>query len=100
MYRCFVLTALALSALTAQAADSIKLGLNYPSTGPYKEQGIAQARGALLAVEEINAAGGVLGRPLELITANTASKPDKAVENVKRLSSQGVSMLFGGSSSA
>lgn len=84
----------------AQAAEPIKLGLNYPSTGRYKEQGLAQARGALLAVEEINASGGILKRPVELLTANSASKPDKAVDNVKELAAQGVSMLFGGSSSA
>ena len=86
--------------LQVLAADTIKLGLNYPSTGRYKEQGIAQARGALMAVEEINNAGGINGKKLELLTANTASKPDKAVGNVKKLAAQGVSMLFGGSSSA
>ncbi|WP_430460653.1 ABC transporter substrate-binding protein [Thalassolituus sp. LLYu03] len=91
---------LLLLAGTAEAADPVKLGLNYPSTGRYKEQGLAQARGAILAVDEINAAGGILGRPVELLTANSASKPEKAVENVQALASQGVSMLFGGSSSA
>jgi ABC-type branched-subunit amino acid transport system substrate-binding protein len=100
MFRCVVFIALALSTLASHAADPIRLGLNYPSTGRYKEQGIAQARGALMAIEEINAAGGLLGRPLELLTANTASKPEKAVENVKHLAAQGASMLFGGSSSA
>ncbi len=84
----------------AVAAEPVRIGLNYPSSGRYKEQGLAQARGALLAIEEINASGGVLGRPLELLTANTASKPDKAVENVRALAAQGASMLFGGSSSA
>lgn len=94
------LTGLLMLAGFAQAAEPIKLGLNYPSTGRYKEQGLAQARGALLAVEEINASGGILKRPVELLTANSASKPDKAVGNVKELAAQGVSMLFGGSSSA
>ncbi|MCA6063199.1 ABC transporter substrate-binding protein [Thalassolituus marinus] len=94
------LTGLLMLAGFAQAAEPIKLGLNYPSTGRYKEQGLAQARGALLAVEEINARGGILKRPVELLTANSASKPDKAVDNVKELAAQGVSMLFGGSSSA
>lgn len=89
-----------LCSVAAEAADTIKLGLNYPSTGRYKEQGLAQARGALLAVEEINANGGILGRQVELLTANSASKPDKSVDNVKELAAQGVSMLFGGSSSA
>lgn len=81
------------------AADTIKLGLNYPSTGRYKEQGIAQAQGAMLAVDEINASGGVFGKPLELLTANSASDPDKAVANVASLANQGASMLFGGASS-
>lgn len=84
----------------APSGESIKLGLNYPATGRYKEEGIAQAQGALMAIEEINAAGGVLGRPLELLTANSASDPAKAVENVKALAKQGAAMLFGGASSA
>ena len=54
--------------LAAQAADPITLGLNYPRTGSYKEEGLAQMRGALLAIDEINQAGGVLGRPLQLIS--------------------------------
>lgn len=90
---------LALSANHA-IAESIKLGLNYPSTGRYKEQGIAQVNGALLAVDELNERGGVLGRPLELLYANSASKPQKAIKNVRKLAGQGVSMVFGGASSA
>ena len=67
------------TAYEAMAADPIKLGLNYPSTGRYKEQGLMQARGALMAVDEINKDGGVLGRPLDLLLANSAAKPAKAV---------------------
>jgi branched-chain amino acid transport system substrate-binding protein len=85
---------------TVSAAESIKLGLTYPSTGRYKEQGIDEARGAMLAIEEINASGGVLGKPLELLTANSASKPEKAVENIQTLAAQGAAMTFGGVSSA
>lgn len=81
-------------------AETIKLGLNRPSTGPYKIQGLAQEGGAALAVEEINAAGGILGRQVELVTLNSRSKPDKAVRNVRKLAKSGVKMLFGGSSSA
>ncbi|WP_313505774.1 ABC transporter substrate-binding protein [Stutzerimonas kunmingensis] len=86
--------------LTAQAADPITLGLNYPRTGSYKEEGLAQMRGALLAIDEINEAGGVLGRPLRLISRNTASRPEKAVANVDKMADEGVAMLFGGVSSA
>lgn len=84
----------------AQAAEPITLGLNYPRTGPYKEEGLAQMRGALLAIDEINAQGGVLGRPLRLSSKDTASRPGKAEKNVDKLASEGAAMLFGGSSSA
>ena len=84
----------------AQAAEPITLGLNYPRTGPYKEEGLAQMRGALLAIDEINAAGGVLGRPLRLSSKDTASRPAKAEKNVDKLAAEGAAMLFGGSSSA
>ncbi|HSC83377.1 MAG TPA: ABC transporter substrate-binding protein [Pseudomonas sp.] len=84
----------------AQAAEPITLGLNYPRTGPYKEEGLAQMRGALLAIDEINAKGGVLGRPLRLSSKDSASRPEKAVKNVDKLADEGAAMLFGGASSA
>ena len=86
--------------LQAQAQEPLTLGLNYPRTGSYKEEGLAQMRGALLAIEEINARGGVLGRPLRLSSADSASRPEKAVRNVDRLAGEGAVMLFGGASSA
>lgn len=96
-------TALALWAglcASAGAAEPITLGLNYPRTGNYKEEGLAQMRGALLAIDEINASGGVLGRPLRIVSRDTASRPEKAVHNVDRLIDEGAAMLFGGASSA
>ncbi len=83
-----------------QAAAPITLGLSYPRTGSYKEEGLAQMRGALLAIDELNAQGGVLGRSLRLSSLDDASKPDKAVRNVDKLIKEGASMLFGGASSA
>ncbi len=97
------LTAMALWAglcTTASAVDPITLGLNYPRTGSYKEEGLSQMRGAMLAIDEINAQGGVLGRPLQLISRDTASRPEKAVSNVDRMIDDGAVMLFGGASSA
>lgn len=84
----------------ALAAEPVTLGLNYPRTGSYKEEGLAQMRGALLAIDEINASGGVLGRPLRLSSRNSASRPEKAVANVDKLADEGAAMLFGGASSA
>ena len=50
--------------LSLQAADTIKIGVIAPLTGPAAESGSYQTQGARLAVEEINKAGGVLGKPV------------------------------------
>lgn len=82
------------------SAEVIKLGLNRPSSGAYKAQGYAQEGGAALAVEEINANGGILGKQIELLVKNSASKPLNTVNNVKEMAKAGAKMIFGGSSSA
>jgi branched-chain amino acid transport system substrate-binding protein len=51
----------------AMAADPIKIGMVAPLTGPGAESGRYQTQGAKLAADEINKAGGVLGRQLELV---------------------------------
>jgi branched-chain amino acid transport system substrate-binding protein len=51
----------------AIAADPIKIGMVAPLTGPGAESGRYQTQGAKLAADEINKAGGVLGRQLELV---------------------------------
>src|SRR3990167_1938828 len=84
----------------AQAVEPITLGLNYPRSGSYKEEGLAQMRGALLAIDELNAKGGVLGRPLRLSSLDSGSQPKKAVRKVNQLAREGPGMLFGGASSA
>lgn len=98
-----MLTALTLwvaTTVSALAADPILIGLNYPRTGHYKEEGLAQMRGTLLAIDEINAQGGLLGQPIKLLTRDTASRPEKAVRNVEKLVAEGAVMLFGSVSSA
>src|SRR5690606_2236097 len=95
-----VLFALLLTALLGQAqAESLKIGLNYPRTGNYKDEGLELRRGALLAVEEINRQGGLLGRPLELLSENTDSNAAQATRNVEHFARQGARMVFGGATS-
>ena len=53
---------LTLLATAPVAAETLKIGLNYPQTGRYKDQGLQQRLGAFLAVDEINKAGGIMGR--------------------------------------
>ncbi len=98
-----MLTALTLwvaTTVSALAADPILIGINYPRTGHYKEEGLAQMRGALLAIDEINAQGGLLGQPIKLLSKDTASHPEKAIRNVEKLVEEGAVMLFGSVSSA
>ena len=94
------LFALLLAALLGQAqAESLKIGLNYPRTGNAKDEGLELRRGALLAVETINQDGGLLGRRLELLSANTDSSAAQAAANIEHFARQGVRMVFGGTSS-
>lgn len=82
-------------------AEIVKIGLNYPRTGPYSVQGLAQFRAAEMAVEEINAGGGILGKKIQLVIRDSQSKPDVAVRNVEEMiDREGCVMIFGGSSSA
>ena len=92
-------TLLLLPLASANAAQPIRLGLNYPSTGNYKSEGLELSRGALLAVDEINGRGGVLGRPLQLVSLNSAARAEKAEANIDRFASQGTVMVFGGANS-
>lgn len=86
--------------ITVTAMAKVKIGLNYPKTGPYSVQGLDQWRAANLAVDEINAAGGILGEEIEIAWRDTESKPDVATANAKDLiNNDGVKMIFGGSSS-
>ncbi len=92
--------AMLLITLPAIAGDTVKVGLNYPKTGPYSVQGLDQWRAAELAVEEINGAGGILGKQVEIVWRDSQSKADLSTKNVTELIDQeGAEMVFGGSSS-
>ena len=58
---------LAMLTCFGRGAEPLKIGMVAPLTGPAAELGLYQIQGAKLAVEEINKAGGVLGRPIELV---------------------------------
>jgi branched-chain amino acid transport system substrate-binding protein len=60
-------------AVAARAADPIKIGMVIPLTGSIAESGKYGIQGAKLAIEEVNKAGGVLGRPLELVIEDDQS---------------------------
>jgi branched-chain amino acid transport system substrate-binding protein len=56
----------AASSIVALAADPLRIGVVAPQTGPGAESGRFQVQGAKLAADEVNKAGGVLGRQIEL----------------------------------
>ena len=53
--------------LSARAAQAIKIGLDNPLTGPYAALGKNELTGCQMALDEINARDGILGRPVELV---------------------------------
>ncbi len=85
----------------ANAKDVVKIGLNYPETGPYSVQGLAQFRAAEMAVEEINAKGGISGKEIQLVVRDTKSNKGISKSNVEEMiDKENVEMVLGGSSSA
>jgi branched-chain amino acid transport system substrate-binding protein len=95
---------LALAALlpTAQAlaqakpaVQPVRIGMIGPFTGPSSDFGTPMLRGVQLAVEEINAVGGYLGRPLELVIRDDEGKPDVGLARSKELMGEGVIATIG-----
>ncbi len=72
----------------AGAAEPIKLGHYGSLTGKDAAFGVATRKGVMLAVEEINAAGGVLGRPLAYLVEDIQSKQGESATAVKKLISR------------
>lgn len=73
----------------AQAVETVKIGQMAPLTGPAAEAGLRQVNGAKQAAETVNAAGGVLGRPVELLVEDDQSTNPGGVLAFSRLSARG-----------
>ncbi len=86
----FLLTTLAAAAPALLAADAgpIKIGHYASLTGKDAAFGVATRKGILLAVEELNAQGGVLGRRIEYLVEDIQSKQGESVTAVKKLISR------------
>jgi branched-chain amino acid transport system substrate-binding protein len=84
-----LLPLLALSALIltpfVHAADPIKVGEYASLTGKEASFGQSSHKGLTLAFEEINAAGGALNRPIELLSEDNQTKPGESATAVKKL---------------
>ena len=70
---------------SAQAQDTIKIGVTQPLTGAFAASGNYVTQGAKIAEEEINKAGGVLGRQIQLVVEDNKSNPTEAVSTAEKL---------------
>jgi branched-chain amino acid transport system substrate-binding protein len=77
-----------LLAISAVAQDTIKVGAFLSLTGKEATFGQTLQKGEMLAIEEANAAGGILGRKLELVIEDNQSKPGESATIVKKFVSR------------
>jgi branched-chain amino acid transport system substrate-binding protein len=71
--------------MSAMAADPIKIGVSGPFTGGSAPMGVSMRDGVRLAVAEINAKGGVLGRQLQMVERDDEAKPERGVQIAQEL---------------
>lgn len=80
----------------AIAADTIKVGIVLPLTGKLAKFGEIENKSFLMAVKEINAAGGARGKKIELIIEDTTGKPDVGRSAIEKLITQDKVVMIGG----
>ena len=69
----------------SQSKDPLKIGFIQPLTGPFGTEARDQEAGATLAVEEVNARGGVLGRKIELLVRDDKLQQEESARRAKEL---------------
>ncbi len=69
----------------ASAAEAIKIGVSGPFTGGSSSMGVSMRDGVKLAVDEINKAGGVIGRPLQIVERDDEAKNERGVQIAQEL---------------
>jgi branched-chain amino acid transport system substrate-binding protein len=86
---------LASPGLQAQSTAPVKIGVIGPFSGPSSDFGKPLLNGIQLAVQEINAVGGYLGRPLELVIKDDQGNPDLGLKGSRELMTEGVAATIG-----
>ncbi|MGH3440894.1 MAG: ABC transporter substrate-binding protein [Nitriliruptorales bacterium] len=78
------------------SGEPIRIGMLTSLTGPFTPWGVQVQAGMHLAAEEINAAGGVDGRPIEIVEADDANNPEEGIAAVERMVEQDGVVAIGG----
>ena len=86
---------LAVGGVTAQAADTVKIGLMAPLTGSWASEGQGMKKIVELLAEQQNAKGGVLGKQIEVVTEDDGGDPRTASLAAQRLTTRGVVGVVG-----
>jgi branched-chain amino acid transport system substrate-binding protein len=81
---------------SALAANSLKIGVMLPLTGRQATFGRIQQKSVLMAAAEVNAGGGINGKKIELIVADTQSNPDMGRRAIERLITRDKVLAIGG----
>ena len=98
---CLGVATAALTASVGVAQDAIKIGVLEDQSGDFAAATMVKVNAITLAAEEINAAGGIGGRPVELVVYDTQSDNTRYQEFMRRvLQSDKVDVVFAGFSSA
>ena len=77
------------------SGSTIRLGLEAPLTGEQKDVGVGMLDGAKLAVQELNAAGGINGKQIELVEIDDAADPAVGVTAAEAAISKGLDAVVG-----
>ncbi len=81
----FAAVALGVMATGSYAADPIKIGVSGPYTGGSSSMGVSMRDGVRLATEEINKAGGIMGRQIQLVERDDEAKNERGVQIAQEL---------------
>jgi branched-chain amino acid transport system substrate-binding protein len=89
---CILFILVGMTALVAGCGDSaskdVKIGMVYELTGNTASYGTSAANGAKLAFKEINAAGGVLGKQIQIVTADNKGEPSESANAMTKVITQ------------
>lgn len=86
---------LTVGAVSASAADTIKIGVTVPLSGPYAAAGTDILHGAEMAAAQINAAGGVLGKQIQIVGEDDGCDAQMGVQAAQKLVDSGVPVVAG-----
>jgi len=95
--RLLVAATLGVALVAPASAQTIKIGFHAPLTGFAAADGKSALNGAELAVDEINAAGGINGRKIELVVVDDQAKADQAVPLANKFIGEGLKIVVSGS---